>query len=99
MSVEQDLYELSKSSTISQHSSFLNLPAFGRLGNPFLARRAGREAGVRVAVKADRRAASAQPFERLRSRSPCYCSIEQFFRVFDSLPEDFGLFLQGDSDD
>lgn len=56
MSVEQDLYELSKSSTISQHSSFPNLPVFGRPGNPLSCPDTCQEAGVRVAVKAARRA-------------------------------------------
>ena len=32
--------------------------------------------------------------EHLRLHSPGYCSIEQFFRVFDSLPQGFGLFLE-----
>src|SRR5450759_214143 len=34
----------------------------------------------------------------LRLPCPRYCSIEQLFRVFDSLPEGFGLFLERHSD-
>jgi hypothetical protein len=36
----------------------------------------------------------ARPAGYLKLHSPCYCSVEQFFRIFDSLPQGFGLFLQ-----
>ena len=36
----------------------------------------------------------ARPAGHLRLHPSRYCSIEQFFRIFDSLPQGFGLFFQ-----